>query len=307
MKTIFIINPAAGHGKKVNNIISALENAKREYGDTVDYYITKSAGDAKKYTFQYCETYGAARFIACGGDGTFNEVLNGMIHCKDAQIGVMPVGTGNDFCRNFALSDEFMDISKQIFGTNVKCDAIKYTSDNTFGYCANMFNIGFDCHVVDMTNLVKRKTFLRGSLSYFAAIFVTLIKKKGANLKIETDGEEKNNGKLLLTSLANGNFCGGGIKSNPYASVTDGLIDINIIFNVSRIKFLFLLLFYIKGTHMKLPGIHKIICNKKCKKITITPLDGNMKVSVDGEVISMEKTSFEIIPGAFNFVVPNTN
>ena len=304
MKTVFIINPAAGHGKKVNNIIATLENAKKEYGENIDYYVTKSVGDAKNYTSNYCETYGPARFIACGGDGTFGEVLNGMINCKDAQIGVIPIGTGNDFCRNFAISDEFMDISKQIAGTPVKCDAIKYSNEKMQGYCANMFNIGFDCHVVDMTGLVKKKTFLRGPLSYFAAIFVTLIKKKGANLKIETDGEEKNNGKLLLTSLANGNFCGGGIKSNPFASVTDGLIDINIIFNVSRIKFLFLLLFYIKGTHMKLPGIHKIICNKKCKKITITPLDGNMRVSIDGEVVPMEKTIFEVVPGAFDFVLP---
>ncbi len=307
MKTVFIINPAAGHGKKVNDIISAIEDAKKEFGDKIEYYITKSVGDAKNYTANYCETHGAARFVACGGDGTFGEVLNGMINCKEAQIGVIPMGTGNDFCRNFASSDDFMDISKQIYGTPIKCDAIKYTSDTAGGYCANMFNIGFDCHVVDMTNIVKRKTFLRGPLSYFAAIFVTLIKKKGANLKIETDGSEKNNGKLLLTSLANGNFCGGGIKSNPMASVTDGLIDINIIYNISRIKFLFLLLFYINGTHMKLPGIHKIICNKKCRQVTITPIDGTMRVSVDGEVIPMGKTLFEVVPDAFNFVVPNKN
>ena len=307
MKTVFIINPAAGHGKKINKIISSIEKVKKEYGESIEYYITKSVGDAKRYTYDYCEKYGPARFVACGGDGTFCEVLNGMIDCKDAQIGVMPIGTGNDFCRNFARRNDFMDISKQLSGTPVKCDAIKYSGDNSCGYCANMFNIGFDCHVVDMTAMVKSKTFLRGPLAYFAAIFATLIKKNGANLKIETDGAVNNNGKLLLTSLANGNFCGGGIKSNPFASVTDGLIDINIIFNVSRIKFLFLLLFYIKGIHMKLPGIHKIICNKKCKQITVTPLDGSMRVSVDGEVISMGITSFEVMPGAFNFVVPYKN
>ncbi len=85
-----------------------------------------------------------------------------------------------------------------------------------------MFNIGFDCNVADMTANMKKKPFISGSLAYLLSIFVMLIKKKGAKLLIELDGEKKYCGPLL-TSLANGSYCGGGIKSNPLVSIKDGI------------------------------------------------------------------------------------
>ena len=81
-----------------------------------------------------------------------------------------------------------------------------------------MFNIGFDCNVADMTAKMKKKPLISGSMAYLFSIFAILIKKKGANLKIELDDIVKYEGPLLLTSLANGCFCGGGIKSNPLYS-----------------------------------------------------------------------------------------
>ena len=125
-----------------------------------------------------------------------------------------------------------------------------------------------------------------------------------ANLKIEVDGKEKHNGKLLLTSIANGCYCGGGIKSNPLASIRDGKINFNIIRNVPRYKFLCLLPFYMKGTHLKLKNIDKIITSEKCFKIKITPIEGNMRLCIDGEIIDAGETVFEICPGLFNFVIP---
>lgn len=296
MKTVFILNPKAGNR---NNIEKLMHNIKEA---DASVYITKSSGDAYRFVKEYCEAYGAARFIACGGDGTFNEVLNGAIGCDDAEVGVMPYGTGNDFCRNF--SGDFTNVAAQINGKSIKCDAIKYTTDGCENFCANMFNIGFDCNVADMTATMKKKPFISGSLAYFISIFAILIKKKGANLKIEMDGIQKHNGRLLLTSVANGSFCGGGIKSNPLASVHNGLINVNIVYNISRLNFLTKLPFYMKGTHIHLRGIDNIIHNETCKKLVITPLDKNMRLCVDGEISTASKTVFEIVPDAFNFVIP---
>lgn len=305
MKTVFIVNPQAGQGKKVNSLIEKISSLK-EF-DT-EIYITKFPGDATIYVKSFCENNGQARFIACGGDGTLSEVLNGVMGFDNAEIGVIPVGTGNDFRRNFENDDMFNDVLCQILGKSIKCDAIKYktiiNNKTESGYCANMFNIGFDCNVADLKTEIQKKPFLSGAVSYLISIFVNLIRKRGASLKIEIDGKEKHSGKLLLTSIANGCYCGGGIMSNPLASVKDGFININIINNVSRMKFLRLLPYYMKGNFLELKNIEKIILSEKCSKVKITPLDGKMRICVDGEIINAGETEFEICHGAFNFVVP---
>ncbi|MBE7052591.1 MAG: hypothetical protein E7395_08535 [Ruminococcaceae bacterium] len=256
----------------------------------------------------YCLSNGPARFIACGGDGTVSEVLNGITNCPDSEIGVVPMGTGNDFCRNFPSDCNFQNVCYQIGGGAEKCDAIRYKTlfDGKImeGYCVNMFNIGFDCNVADMTANMKKKPFISGSFAYFASILVSLIRKKGANLQIEIDSELCHRGPLLLTSLANGSYCGGGVKSNPLASVTDGMININIIKNISRWRFIYLLPYYMKGTVLKLSGIEKYLLSKKCHRVTVTPTSGTMRLCIDGEIVTAGKTEFEIVPEFFNFVVP---
>lgn len=305
MKTIFIINPCAGQGNKTDALIDKIN--RMSYND-VEIYITKAVGDATRYVRGYCRTYGGARFIACGGDGTFSEVLNGVVGCDDAEIGVIPIGTGNDFCRNFISDSSFEDIDAQINGESVKCDAIRYTTETDkgiiSGYCANMFNIGFDCNVADLTSKMKTKPLISGSMAYLLSIFTTLITKKGANLKIDMDGAEMHRGKLLLTSIANGCYCGGGIKSNPLASIRDGRINVNIVKNVSRTRFLYLFPYYMKGTFLKLKNIHKVVHSTNCREMVVTPIDGAMRICVDGEIIDAGRSRFEICPEAFNFVIP---
>lgn len=138
-------------------------------------------------------------------------------------------------------------------------------------YCANMFNIGFDCNVVDLTAKLKTYPLLAGSMAYLMAVLCILVRKKGADLRVELDGEVYEDGPVLLTALANGSFCGGGVKSAPIARLDDGLMDVNIIYNVSRREFLSKFLAYSKGTHMQLPGIEKIIFARQCRRAVITP------------------------------------
>lgn len=308
MKTVFIVNPKAGQGKNAQKLIENIRQTARALNADIEIYETRAAGDAARFVKEYCKQNGGSRFIACGGDGTLSEVLNGAISCADSEVGVLPIGTGNDFCRNFANREEFYNIESQISGESEKCDVIKYETtingSKKEGYCVNMVNIGFDCNVADMTAEMKKKPFISGSVAYFLSILSTLIKKKGANLKIELDGMLKHEGPLLLTSIANGSYCGGGIKSNPLASVQDGFININIIKNVSRLKFIYLLPYYMKGTFLKLKDVERIISSVKCQKIIITPLDGKIRICNDGEIISAEKIQFEIVKGAFNFVLP---
>lgn len=310
MRTVFVINPKAGQAKNSLELQNKIRDFSKKSEKDVQVYVTTEAGDAERFVRNYCKNIGAARFIACGGDGTFSEVLNGVAECENAEIGIIPSGTGNDFCRNFPNVD-FNNVLAQIMGETVKCDAILYTTrvngEMTTKYCANMFNIGFDCNVADLTAVMKEKPFISGSMAYLTSIFVTLIKKKGASLKIDVNGKTVHNGRLLLTSIANGCYCGGGIKSNPEAQVNDGKISINIIKNVSRIKFIYLLPYYMKGTFKKLKNIEKVISDYKCKKVEITPPDGGMKLCVDGEIVTAGKTEFKLVHNAYNFVLPSVN
>ncbi len=311
MKTVFVINPKAGQGKGIEKLTESIKCVAQRLTADVEIYVTKAIGDAERYVREHCKNYGAARFIACGGDGTLGEVLNGAMEHPDNQIGVMPFGTGNDFCRNFGSAEDFLDVGEQITAGCTKCDAIRYTTTKEgiryTKYCANMFNIGFDCNVVDMTTRMKQKPFVSGPFAYFISIFAILIKKKGANLAIELDGKEKHSGPLLLTAISNGKFCGGGLMSNPLGVINDGFMDINIVYNISRLNFLTKLPFYMKGTHIKLKNIEKVIFWTKCKRITVTPLDGTMRLCTDGEIDDAGRTDFEIIPQAFEFVVPKVH
>jgi len=309
MKTYFIINPAAGQGDRIKELEKEIFNVCKRLNADAQIYFTKFPGDARNFVEKICENNPNSRFIACGGDGTLNEVLNGIIGFNGAQIGVYPIGTGNDFCRNFKCNTNFMDIESQLNGETVFCDAIKYSTfldgKERKGYCANMFNIGFDCNVADMTASMKKKPFISGSIAYFLSILVNLIKKKGAFLKLELDGKTVHSGKLLLTSIANGSFCGGGIKSNPLASIQDGFINVNIVKDVSRLKFIKLLPHYMKGDFLSLKNINRIVLSPKCKKIDVTPLKDKIRLCIDGEIVTTSKTEFEIVPGAFKFVVPS--
>lgn len=306
MKTVFIVNPNAGRGKKFHKAISAIENICSKFG--AEFYVTKAVGDASVFVRDYCVKNGPARFIACGGDGTFNEVLNGAMGFEETELGIVPIGTGNDFCRNFASHPAFFDMEEQIYGECVKCDAIKYglKTDKGVksGYCANMFNVGFDCAVADTTNKVKAKMFFFGSLAYFLSIFINLVKKKTSDLVVEVDGEKAFSGKLLLTSIANGCYCGGGLKTNPIACINDGSININIVKNVSRFQFLRLLPRYINGTYLKIKNIENIVSSKRCNKVKITS-QNCIRISIDGEITDTQVSDFEIVHNAFNFVVPN--
>lgn len=310
MKTVFIVNPMAGKKNNIEKLIEKIKTAAEKLRADVEIYKTRAVGDATAFVRDFCQKHGKARFIACGGDGTLGEVVNGAFECEGAEVGVFPMGTGNDFVKNF--DGEFSDIEAQITSESQKCDVIKYTySDENgktgSGYCANMFNIGFDCNVVDAMVDMKKKPFVSGSLAYYLAIFATLIKKKGADLEIVLDGKTVHKGKLLLTSIANGKFCGGGVKSNPGACVHDGLMNVNIIYNVSRLKFIRLLPYYMKGTHMGISGIDRIITNVGCRKITLKPTNGTMRLCTDGEIASVGETHFEVLHDVLSFVVPTKN
>ena len=314
MKHIFIMNPLSGRKRSRRHITDAITSACTELGVDYDIYFTSEPLDCKRHARQLCEEADAAgqelRIYGCGGDGTVNELVNGVYGFDNVEIGVIPMGTGNDYIRNYGDVSSFLDIKAQITGKSRHSDAIhfcaEYEGNVTEGYCANMFNIGFDCNVVDMTARVKNWPLVGGTLAYLISVAIILIRKKGADLRICYPDGRESDGKILLVAIANGCYCGGGVKGVPYCKLDDGLMDVSVVENISRSLFLTLFPSYSKGTHMQKRAIREkhIIKYTKEKLLTVVANGESLRLCTDGEITTQKKIDFSVVHDAFRFVVP---
>ena len=162
MKFHFILNPYAGKGNKIDFYSTKIREVCEKEG--LEYYIHETLGprEASEYVkAQLDASSECQRFYSFGGDGTLNEILNGAIGYENAEIGLIPIGTGNDFCRNFTEKDNFFDIEKQIKGQAEKVDVLKYNDR----YCMNMINVGFDCNAAYNTQAMKESPLIPNKLA----------------------------------------------------------------------------------------------------------------------------------------------
>lgn len=313
MKSYFFINPVAGQGRGVKEKITQIEKTASDLSMDVEIYLTKAVGDGERRAGQIAKSLAGepARFYACGGDGTNNEIINGAYGFENISVGCLPMGTGNDMVRNFPEGGDFLSVRSQLLGTDKKIDLIKYAGRINGAYqeryCVNMFNIGFDCNVAELAGRLKQKPLIVGSWAYLLAVFGMYVKKKGIGLTLTENGQTLLNGEVLLCSIANGSYCGGGFYTSPQASIYDGVFDLNIIKDISRTTFLKLLPKYQKGTHLQVPGIEEILTVKQCKSLHLEPKEKHFFLCVDGEISLAESIDFELLPRALSFIVPARN
>lgn len=304
MKHVFILNPAAGKGGEVEPLKERIGAECARLGVEHYIHVTDKPGDATDFILRECAEGGrffgdACRFYACGGDGTISEVLDGTARVDGAEVGVIPIGTGNDFCRSCTPRELYFDIEAQVCGKAVPLDAVKYNGR----YSANMINIGFDCEVVKDVARIKRKSWVPGGLAYVMGVVRTLVRKPGAAFMLSIDGGEPERCELLLCAIANGPYCGGGFDALPMADLSDGRVNIIKIKNVSRIKFLSLVKNYKDGTlpqSRRADGLREYV---SCSH-AVFEFDRMQAVCVDGEIREMERLEIDVEPGRFRFSVP---
>lgn len=155
-----------------------------------------------------------------------------------------------------------------------------------------------------MHNHLKQKKLFRGSLSYFTAVFMNLAEMRGQNLKIIADDKVLHAGEILLTTVSNGRFCGGGVESCPNALVDDGLAEILIINKVTRRTFLRLMPYYIKGKLLSEVEAGNIWKYFQSDKISIEPASELMQFVVDGEEVKSGKVIIEVIKKGIKLSLP---
>ncbi len=298
MKHVFVINPAAGGGKAESGLIPLIKKEAGLLGGDYEIHRTIAAGETASYVRRKAASGGQIRFYACGGDGTVKDVAEGAIGFENAEVAVIPCGTGNDFVRNFTNTKYFLDLQRQIRGEAMPCDAIRAGEE----YCVNMFNIGVDCDVA--AEAASLKSRIGGSAAYIAGAFKVLSHARSYPMRFSIDGGEPQEGEFFLAAVANGHFCGGGFKSCPGASLSDGLMDVCIVRPVKGLTMFRLLAKYRTGTHLSDKDAEKYITYVRCRKFELQPLAEGVRVSKDGEVVPFAGAVFESVPGALRIVVP---
>lgn len=299
MKNYFLVNPMAGTGKGIEQFCEKIKKACEARAADYEIYLTRAIGDATDFVRDICASGGApARFFACGGDGTLCEVANGAMGAVGTEIGLFPIGTGNDFARNFSEKHLFFDFDAQLDGVAQSFDALTYNGS----FAANMINIGFDCEVVKKKEKLQEKKYLPAKLAYIFGLIICFARKPGMKAEIFVDGERIDETEFLLSTYANGCFCGGGFMSNPHASLTDGKIDALFVKNISRMKFASLVGSYKSGTHL-VPKNEKLLFSKKAESILLK-FPKIQSICVDGELFECEELLIECIKRGLNFIVP---
>ncbi|MBQ8345827.1 MAG: hypothetical protein IJY42_06165 [Clostridia bacterium] len=282
MKRCFIINPRAGKGLLAQSLKERVEQSCARNEVKFDIFMPESPEDSAAYIRRMSEERdGEVAFFACGGDGTLCETVNGLMKLPNREgiaVGLMPIGTGNDFVRNFEHSELFLEPDAQLDATVYEMDLIRCNEC----YAVNMINIGFDSEVVAKKEELSGKKWLPSKLAYVAGLVLCLAKKPGVTMDLARDEGSYQNKKMLLTTVANGNFCGGGFHSNPKASLFDGCLDCIEVKDVTRLQFLKLVGSYKKGTHLREKFSH-IIDHVKSERIHMV-LSKPMNVRIDGEL-----------------------
>ncbi len=294
MRDVYIINPAAG---KEDSTKSLTEEIKKHYGDDVTIIITEGHGDALLKARAEAEKGDEVRIFACGGDGTCFEVLNGIVGYENAAIGVIPIGSANDFIKYFGNEHkpDFLNIEKQKNGKYMPIDLIK-AGDK---YCMNQCCAGFDARVADQMTKFKRLPFVSGSMAYNLSLIKNVLGKLGINIRVVTDGKEFFSGSALFAICANAPVYGGGYVSAPKAIPDDGVLDCITIKTIGLLKFLRLVGVYKRGEHERLD-----VCNMgRCREFEFFA-EHEVPISLDGEIIYADKLHCEIVEKKINLVVP---
>ncbi len=176
--------------------------------------------------------------IAVGGDGTVNEVLNGLMEYKGERpiLGVLPNGTGNDFVRGADQQLSFKDLPAAIKEKRIeKIDVIKTSFSDSNRYFLNIADIGFGGKVVQV--LDKQRKYIGGKASYAIAILRAFMGYRRPELEISA-GEFKYAGSVLMVAICNGRIFGDGLTINPFAKINDGKLSITLLGRVTIFDYL---------------------------------------------------------------------
>jgi diacylglycerol kinase (ATP) len=291
VKTCVILNPAAGTAKNFDKLTERFA----QHG-FIDLRLTKKTGDAERFA-RAAVRRGCSLVVSAGGDGTLNEVVNGIAkHARDISVGIVPFGTGNDFARSLGLPNEFeaaIQIVKK--GRRKAVDLVRVKSDR-IRYFVNVSAGGFSGLVDEkLTPEIKRSW---GPLAYLRSAAAALPSLRAYETEVKLRGHKP----LICSSyniiIGNGRYVAGGIPVAPKARLDDGLLDFILIPELPATEIAILVAQILMGKHLS----NKSIVFHRATRVEVNSRPG-MWFNVDGELVGNEPAVFEIMPRAIHFMV----
>jgi YegS/Rv2252/BmrU family lipid kinase len=300
---LVIVNPNAGNGKgrrDWEHISKCLENNRLAWSE----YFTQRKGEAINLTKEAIS--GGYRKILCvGGDGTLNEIVNGVFSqdvcpSRDITLGLIPVGTGNDWGRMFGIPLDYkgaVQIIKDEKTMFHDVGMVSYFNGTEPGerYFINIAGLGFESVVVKRTNIQKDKG-KSGKAIYFYNLLMSLISYKNTEAEIVIDGT-KTRANIFSLNVGNGRYCGGGMRQTPFALPDDGLLDVTIIKGMGKLEIIRNLKILYDGTILN----HPKVSGYKCKEVSVSS-DSVLSVEADGESLGHTPAGFTVVPLSINMV-----
>ncbi len=299
VKVVVILNPVAGRGAgnrarpKLEASLARLAAASRL---PVCWQVieTSARGDGIEIA-RRAASDGADVVAAAGGDGNIGEVANGLAGTR-ARLGIIPLGTGNDFARALGLHGSLdLAVRTLVEGRSRRIDLGRAGER----YFINVAGCGFDAVVASRVNRGFR--LLRGTAAYVAAVLLTLMTYRPPRMRIIVDGEQQDL-RAMLCCIANSTSYGGGMRIAPDARIDDGLLDVCILKEAGAWEFLRAFPRVFRGTHTTHP---KFSTRTAPRVIVMT--DRLMPVLIDGEAIQLiagTPITFEVVPKAIEVMMP---
>jgi diacylglycerol kinase (ATP) len=292
-RTRVICNPSSGGGScEPDEVREALADFDIEWIDT------KGAGDA----LEAAEGWGGGLLIVVGGDGTVNEVINGLGRAgfpRDVTLAVLPMGTGNDLAATLAIPDELEGAQETIRKNRVRTFDVARVSSEGVGerFFINVSTGGFGAETSSLADEEMKSRW--GKLAYFRASLEKARDFDVREVKVVLDGDEH---MLRAVNVAVGNcrYAGGGWLAAPRANPEDGLLDLVVIEDVGLKEALELAPAALaRSDYLDREGVF----SARARKIRVETWPGELEFTADGELIGDEPADFEVIPQTQKVVV----
>jgi YegS/Rv2252/BmrU family lipid kinase len=285
-----ICNPMAGR-QQARHLLPAIRQTLTALGLTTDVVQTRAPGEAV-HLAQQAQNEGFPLVIAVGGDGTVNEVANGLVAATPegvaGRLGIIPVGTGNDFCKMLSPKAGWRAACTRLVQGQVRRIDVAQVNGRVF---INNVGIGFDAQVGIEAQKIR---WLRGQAVYLAALVRNLLfTYRTPQVTLQLDDQLLKQ-PITLCTIGNGRCSGGGFWVTPQAQIDDGLLDVCIIAGLSKRRMLALTPQVMKGVHIHDPAVRMV----HARRITITSSEP-LPVHADGEILYSDahQLEIEVLPG----------
>lgn len=313
---LVIVNPASAGGA-TRYRWAHLASDLREHFGPFQCAFTKQAGDGQRVAENEARA-GRGLIIACGGDGTISEIVNGIIESgsRTIELGILPSGTGGDFRRTLGIPSRAADAARALRKSRVMhidvgkvvCRDMRSGADRA-RYFVNVVSCGMAGEVVQRVKRdasrwipTQSSALLGGKLTFALAALQTVLTFKNTTLIIEVDERGERQLTMANLSIANARFIGGGMKIAPEAQLDDGLLDVIAIGDMRTANILAHAPQLYLGTHLNLQQVS----HTRAKTISVRLADkrAKMLIEIDGELAGLLPARIEIIPRALRVRVP---